>query len=142
MHFDPAIAAQQALHRAAEEGELADLEQQVADAEDTFSSSTGAEAAEAFARLQDLGERLPEARAFQEFLIYAAWQQVAEDPLPGHFQRGAALCDRFLRRFGSELHGTETLHRVTAIRRSFTGGLGAEPDGVPEYDEDAFSGGD
>lgn len=143
MHFDPAIAAQQALHRAEEGGELGELREDVVDAEEAFSSSAGQEATEAFERLQALGDRLPNARCFQEFLIYITWQQVTEVTIPRYFQRGAELCDRFLARFGKELDGSDTLQQVRSIRSSFRGGLGHSDDATPaEYDEDAFKGGD
>lgn len=143
MQFDPSIAAQQALHRAEEEGELKDLREEVVEAEETFSSSAGPEATEAFERLQGFGERLPEARFFQEFLIYVTWQQVTEDTIPRYFQKGAELCSRFLERFGQEIEGSATLRQVRDIYASFRGGLGEIDDGEPaEYDEDAFKGGD
>ena len=143
MHFDPAIAAQQALHRAEEEGELGDLKEEVADMEESFSASAGTEATEAFEKLQALGERLPDARFFQEFLVYITWQQVTEVTLPRYFQKGAELSDRFLERFGGELDGSDTLRQVRSLRRSFRGGLGEQEEGAPaEYDEDAFNGGD
>ncbi len=143
MHFDPSIAAQQALHRAEEEGELGDLREAIVDAEETFSSSAGPEASEAFDRLQSFGERLPEARFFQEFLIYITWQQVTEVTLPRYFQKGAELCDRFLDRFGRELQGSDALRQVHSIHSSFRGGLGETDDSEPaEYDEDALKGGD
>lgn len=143
MQFDPSIAAQQALHRAEEEGELGDLTEEIAAAEETFSSSTGPEGTEAFERLQSFGERLPRVRFFQEFLIYITWQQVTEETIPRHFQKGAELCERFLQRFGKELDGSETLRQVRDIHASFRGGLGGTGDAEPaEYGEDAFKGGD
>ncbi len=143
MHFDPSIAAQQALHRAEEEGELGDLREAIVDAEETFSSSAGPEASEAFDRLQSFGERLSEARFFQEFLIYITWQQVTEVTIPRYFQKGAELCDRFFDRFGRELQGSDALRQVHSIHSSFRGGLGETDDSEPaEYDEDALKGGD
>lgn len=143
MHFDPAIVAQQALHRAEEADELGDLREEVVDAEDSFSSTAGQEATEAFERLQAFGERLPDARFYQEFLIYITWQQVTEVTIPRYFQKGAELCDRFLERFGTELEGSDTLRQVRSIRSSFRGGLGQGGDSTPaEYEEDAFKGGD
>ena len=142
MHFDPAITAQQALHRAEEEGELGDALNEIVEAEETFSSEAGPEARRAYDCLQQIGEQLPEARAFQEFLIYITWQQVTEETIPQHFQKGVELCDRFLARFSGELEGSETLNQVVAIRKSFQGGLGSEESPVPEYEEDMFKGGD
>lgn len=143
MDFDPSIAAQQALHRAEEEGELGELRAEIVEAEETFSSSAGPEATDAFDALQSLGERLPEARSFQEFLIYITWQQVTENTVPRYFRKGAELCDRFLDRFAGDLQGGETLRQVRDIRASFRGGLGEiDDDEAAEYDEDAFRGGD
>ena len=143
MHFDPSIAAQQALHHAEEEGELGDLREEVVEAEETFSATADTEATEAYARLQNLGERLPQARYFQEFLIYITWQQVTEETIPRYFRKGAELCDRFLERFARELEGSDTLRQVRDIRASFRGGLGETGDAGPaEHDEDAFKGGD
>ena len=142
MHFDPSIAAQQALERAKEQGQLGELEDEIVEAEETFSASAGSEAKRAYALLQQLGEGLPEAQAFQEFLIYITWQQVTEETIPQHFHKGLELCERFVRRFGRELEGSVTLSQVVAIRQSFRGGLGDGDDIAPEYDEDAFKGGD
>jgi hypothetical protein len=143
MHFDPAIAAQQALQRAQEDGELGDLRDEIIETEETFSSSAGAEATQAFEKLQQFGEQLPDAQAFQEFLIYITWQQVTEDTIPRYFQFGATLSDRFLKRFGKGLHGSDTLRQVQDIRSSFRSGFGMQDDSVPgEYEEDAFKGGD
>jgi len=142
MHFDPAVAAKHALQRAQREGQLGDLESDIVEAEDAFSSSAGPEAKRAYGRLQQLGEQLPEAQAFQEFLIYITWQQATEETIPQHFNTGVELCDRFLRRFGKQLEGSVTLSQVVDIRNSFRGGLGDRDDSTPEYDEDAFQGGD
>ncbi len=103
MNFDPAIAAQQALHRAQEADELGDLEDEITETEDTFSSDAGPEAKQAYERLQKIGEQLPHAQGFQEFLIYITWQQVTEETIPRHFQRGLQLCNQFLERFGESL---------------------------------------
>ncbi len=142
MHFDPAIAALQALHRAEEHGEFGEFQQEVSDAEESFSSDAGPEAKQAYETLQQLGEQLPQARAFQEFLIYITWQQVTEETIPKHFLKGVELCDRFLTRFGRELEGSEAHQQIVAIRHSFQGGLGEQEETVPEHDEDAFEGGD
>ncbi len=142
MHFDPAIAAQQALHRAKEQGQLGSLEHTIVEAEESFSSNAGPEAKRGYELLQQLGDELPEVRAFQEFLIYITWQQATEETIPQHFHQGVKLCDRFLGRFGSELEGSATLKQVVDIRNSFRGGLGDIDDPTPEYDEDAFKGGD
>ncbi len=142
MHFDPAIAAQQALHRAKEQGQLGSLEHTIVEAEESFSSNAGPEAKRGYELLQQLGDELPEVRAFQEFLIYITWQQATEETIPQHFHQGVKLCDRFLGRFGNELEGSATLKQVVDIRNSFRGGVGDIDDPTPEYDEDAFKGGD
>lgn len=143
MHFDPAIAAQQALHRAEEDGELQRFQTEVVEAEETFSTEAGRNAKQAYEKLQQVGESLPNALRFQEFLIYITWQQVTEETIPEHFQKGLELCDRFLDHFEKEIDGTETHQRIIAIRKSFQGGLGIEEEeNIPEHDEDAFAGGD
>ena len=142
MNFDPAIAAQQALHRAEEHGELGDLQAEIFEAEETFSSDASLEAKRAYELLQGFGDQLPEAQAFQEFLIYITWQQATEETISRHFYKGAELCDRFLERFGRELEGSGTLSQVVSIRDSFRGGLAGREDEIPEHDEDAFKGGD
>jgi len=142
MHFDPAIAALQAFQRAGKQEEFGDFEEDIIEAEETFSSDAGPEAKAAYQRLQDLGEKLPAAKTFQEFLIYITWQQVTEETIPQHFQKGVALCEQFLKRFGKDLTDTETHDQIQSIYASFKAGLGETDNPVPEYDEDAFQGGD
>lgn len=142
MHFDPAIAAQQAFRRSEQDGELGEFQHNIVEAEETFSSDAGSEAKQAYDHLQQLGEQLPEAQAFQEFLIYITWQQVTEETIPKHFRKGAELCDRFLQRFERELEGSVTLNQIVALRESFRSGLHGQEAAIPEYDEDAFHGGD
>jgi hypothetical protein len=143
MNFDPAIAAHQALQHAEEHGELGDLESDILEAEETFSTDQGPQAKRAFETLQELGAQLPEAQHLQEFLIYITWQQVTEGPLARYFQQGLDLCNRFLDRFGKKIEGTTTEQQILAIRESFQGGLGIEEEhAIPEFDEDAFLGGD
>ena len=142
MEFDPAIAAQQAFHRAQEENELGEYADEIAEAEETFSSDAGGEAKQAYQRLQEIGEQLPGAQWFQEFLIYITWQQVTEETIPQHFQKGLQLCNQFLEHFGGTLDGSVTLKQVLDIRESFRAGLGQKEALIPEYEEDAFKGGD
>ena len=99
MNFDPAIAAQQALAQSLESEELGEFQNEITEAEDTFSSNAGLEAKHAFEQLQSIGQKLPEAQAFQEFLIYITWQQVTEETITQHFQTGLQLCNNFLDRF-------------------------------------------
>lgn len=142
MNFDPAIAAQQALHRAQDTDELGEFAEEISETEDIFSSDAGTEAKQAYERLQEIGEQLPEAPGYQEFLIYITWQQVTEETIPRHFQKGLHLCNQFLTRFGEPLKDSVTLNQILDIRESFQGGLGVQESLIPEFDEDAFEGGD
>jgi len=142
MHFDPAIAALQAFQGAVEQEEFGDFEEDIIEAEETFSSDAGPEAKAAYQTLQDIGEKLPDARLFHEFLIYITWQQVTEETISRHFQKGVALCEQYLNRFGKDGDRTETHDQITSIYASFRAGLGETDNPVPEYDEDAFQGGD
>jgi DnaJ-domain-containing protein 1 len=143
MNFDPAIAAQQALQQAEERSELGTLTEDILEAEEIFSTDQGQEAKQAYETLQRYGEKLPQAKWFQEFLIYITWQQVTEGPLARYFQHGLDACDRFLKQFEREIQGTPTHQYIVDIRKSFQGGLGIETeDIVPEHEEDAFQGGD
>ncbi len=143
MNFDPAVTARDALTRACAHDELGDAGTAIEEAEDVFSSETGAEAKRAYETLLAIGERLPQAQAFQEFLIFATWQQVTEETIPQHFRMGVRLTRQFLERFGEHIKGTDMHERVTAIQESFQGGLGGEVDEIQdEYDRDALQGGD
>lgn len=143
MNFDPAIAAHHALQQAEQHGELGDFESEILEAEEIFSTDQGQEAKQAYETLQHYGETLPQAKWFQEFLIYITWQQVTEGPLARYFQHGLDACDRFLEQFEREIQGTPTHQYIVDIRKSFQGGLGIETeDIVPEHEEDAFQGGD
>lgn len=145
MHFDPAIAAQVAFKQVLASGVLGADEDAAVEAEEVFSASAGSEATAAYVTLQELGRRHPDAQAFQEFLVYITWQQVTEETIPRHFQRGLELCNRYLTRFGQTAGADGThLGRVRALRESFRGGLGLseEDDHAEEYDKDAFKGGD
>ena len=101
----------------------------------------GPEAYQAYECLQACGRELPEARYFQEFLIYITWQQAMAETIPQHFRKGAELCDRFLAAFAETLAGSTTLSQVLDMRDSFRGGLIESDHALPEYDEDAFMGG-
>jgi hypothetical protein len=142
LSFDPAIAAHTAFERALSSGELGPDGEQAADWQRTFSESAGPAASQAYRQLLALGQRHPQAHAFQEFLIYGTWQQAAEDPVAEHFQRGAALCDRWL----AETGAADAPHaaQIRALRVSFLNALGGAPqDEVgEEFDRDAFKGGD
>ena len=143
MNFDPAIAAHQALQQAEQQGELGNFEEDIMEAEEIFSTIQGPKATAAFDVLQGLGEKLPQARWYQEYLIYITWQQVTEGPLARYFQHGLDTSNRFLEQFSKEIEGTPTQQHILAIRESFQGGLGIETQEViPEYEEDSFAGGD
>ena|SRR5215216_2455879 len=139
MNFDPAIAAQAALTRA--RGELNEDLALVVDAEERFSSSAGAEAAEAYQELIDIGERHVDAEAYQAFLIHITWQQVTEQTIPRYFQRGLALSRRYLDRFSGT--DRDERRRIEALHQSFRAGLGmADETEDEEYERDTFKGGD
>jgi hypothetical protein len=141
VQFDPAIAAQLSFTRAQASGELgADLAQAKA-AEEIFSGSAGSEARAAYFELQAIGGRHPDAVSFQEFLIYITWQQVTEETLAAHFQRGADLCDRYLDRAGDGRDPVQ-VEQIRELRRSFRAGLGQTDEEVSEYEEDRLIGGD
>ena len=141
MQFDPAIAAQASFARAQGSGELGDDLEQAREAEAIFSGSAGPEAREAYFTLQELGQRRPDAVSFQEFLIYITWQQVTEETIPAHFQRGAELCDRYLNRLAHGHDGIQA-EQVRELRRSFRAGLGLDEDDEAGYDDDTLKGGD
>ncbi len=143
MNFDPAVAARQALQQAENQGELGELEDDILEAEETFSSVQGPEATRAYKALQEFGKNLPQTRYFQEFLIYITWQQVTEGPLPEFFQQGLKLCNQFLEHFSNDILNTPSHEHVLNIRQSFQAGLGMETEEIiEEYEEDSFAGGD
>ena len=141
MQFDPAIAAQVSFTRAQESGELGPDLEQAREAEAIFSGSAGREATAGYFTLLELGERHPDAVSFQEFLIYITWQQVTEETIPAHFQKGAELCDQYLSRLDHG-HDETQAEQISALRRSFRAGLGQGEDDEAEYDADTPKGGD
>lgn len=143
LSFDPAIAAQAAFQRAHARHELKADGTLACELEATFSSSAGEEAAQAYRRLLTLGERHPDACAFQEFLIYSTWQQAAEEPVAEHFRCGLELCDRFLVRVETA-DTARSFAQIRSLRVSFRSALGdTEQDEIgDEYDRDVFKGGD
>ena len=141
MQFDPAIAAQSSFSRAQDSGELGDDLEQAREAEAIFSGSAGREARDAYFALQALGARHPDAVSFQEFLIYITWQQVTEETIPAHFQRGTELCDRYLSR-PARGHDAMQADQIGELRRSFRAGLGQPDDAEADYDDDTPKGGD
>ncbi len=143
MNFDPAIAAQEALARAYAHDELGDAQPDIEEAEELFSTETGADAKRAYETLIAIGETLPQAQGFQEFLIFITWQQVTEETIPRHFRKGVQLSGQFLDRFGARVTGSNIHERIVAIQQSFAQGLGNRVESIQdEYDQDAFAGGD
>ena len=141
MQFDPAIAAQVSFTRAQDSGELGPDLDRAREAEAIFSGNAGREATAGYFTLLELGERHPDAVSFQEFLIYITWQQVTEETIPAHFQKGAALCDRYLGRLARG-HDTLQAEQIRELRRSFRAGLGLSDDDDADYDADTPKGGD
>ena len=141
MQFDPAIAAQVSFTRAQDSGELGPDLEQAREAEEIFSGSAGREATAGYFTLLAIGERHPDAVAFQEFLIYITWQQVTEETIPAHFQKGAELCDRYLSRLARG-HDEVQAEQIRELRRSFRAGLGQSEDDEADYDADTPQGGD
>lgn len=141
MEFDPAIAAQVSFKRAQDSGELGPDLEKAREAEAIFSGSAGPNARAGYFTLQELGERRPDAVSFQEFLIYITWQQVTEETIPAHFQRGADLCDRYLKRLASG-HDEIQAEQIRELQRSFRAGLGQGEDDEAGYEDDTLKGGD
>jgi hypothetical protein len=141
MKFDPAVAAQTSLRRAQQSGELGEDLTRAVETEEIFSAEMGEAAKVAYQTLQKIGERHPEAAFFQEYLIYLTWQQVMAEPIPMYFQKGAELCDRYLKQ-GGDRHDETQVRQIRELRASFRAGLGLG-DSEPElYDEDTVKGGD
>ena len=142
MHFDPALAAQEAFSLAGAGNELGADWDQAVELEETFSSNAGATARDAYERLLALGERYPDASAFQAFCIYITWQQVTEETISRHFRTGVELCETFL----ASRHGkpVQELERITELYGSFRDGLGLdeEDDTLQEFRRDTVKGGD
>ncbi|HJU05423.1 MAG TPA: hypothetical protein VJ692_09750 [Nitrospiraceae bacterium] len=140
MQFDPSIAAQSSFKRAQEAEELGDDLDAAREAEETFSSSAGAEAKSAYEQLQQIGKRYPHAKAFQEFLIHITWQQVTEETIPVHFRKGLELCDQYLATWNDD--DSVQGNQVRELRISFRAGLGLDDEEDNDYDLDTFKGGD
>jgi hypothetical protein len=143
LSFDPAIAARGAFQLAHGRNELGVEGELACELEATFSAGAGEEAVQAYRRLLTLGERHPDAPAFQEFLIYSTWQQAAEEPTAEHFLRGLELCNRFLLR-AETVATARSFAQVRALQGSFRSALGdkGHDEIGDEYDRDAFKGGD
>jgi hypothetical protein len=140
MHFDPALAAQEAFQQA--ETELGSDWDSAVELEDTFSSNAGSTAREAYEGLLALSSRHPQAHAFQAFCIYITWQQVTEETIAHHFQTGMRLSEVYL----GSVDGKEQrdIDYVTELYESFRAGLGLEEEDEMqvEYRRDTPKGGD
>ncbi|MBI3995421.1 MAG: hypothetical protein HY349_05535 [Nitrospirae bacterium] len=142
MKFDTAVAAQEAFKRTQSFGELADDLDSAVEAEERFASSAGQDSTDAYEALLKIGDRHSEATAFLEFLIYTTWNYVIELPSPDRFKKGLELCNRYLKAAVGKTDKTQ-LKQIRELRHSFLNGLGrTEDEGMEEYDEDAFAGGD
>ena len=141
MQFDTAIAAQNAFKRVQQNGELDEDLDRAIEAEEAFSSTAGEESASAYQTMLMIGERHPEATAFQEFLIYITWNHVMDHPTPGRFKKGVELCNRYLKKIPDKKDETE-VKQVLELRKSFLNGLGLGSSDEEEYEEDTFKGGD
>ena len=142
MNFDTAVAAQEAFKRAQSFGELADDLDSAVEAEERFASSAGQDSTDAYEILLKIGDRHSEATAFLEFLIYTTWNYVIELPSPDRFKKGVELCNRYLKEAATKTDKTRQ-SKIRELRHSFLNGLGqADDEGMEEYDEDAFAGGD
>ncbi|MBI3595821.1 MAG: hypothetical protein HY203_01550 [Nitrospirae bacterium] len=142
MKFDTAVAAQEAFKRAQSAGELDEDLDLAIEAEERFASSTGQDSIETYEALLKICETHPTATAFLEFLIYTTWNYVIELPSPDRFKKGLELCNRYLKGTAGKTDKTQ-LKQVHELRHSFLNGLGRTNDeGVEEYEEDAFAGGD
>jgi hypothetical protein len=140
MQFDPALAAQAALHGA--ESELGSDWETALQLEDSFSSNAGMAARQAYEGLLDLAQRYPDAHAFQAFCIYITWQQVTEETIARHFQTGAQLCERYLA--APEGKSLADIEQIRELFSSFRAGLGLEEedDIQVEFRRDTPKGGD
>lgn len=141
MQFDPAVAAQLSLARSQETGELGEDEANASVAEETFSTTSGDSGRAAFYTLLEIGLGHPDARAFQEFLIYITWQQVTDEMDPAYFRTGLELCDHYLSRWGDCTDDMQ-VQQVSELRTSFRNGLGLDFEEDHDYDKDALKGGD
>lgn len=140
MQFDAALAAQETLQEA--ESELGDDWGEAAELEETFSSSAGATARDAYEQLLALSARHPKAHRFQAFCIYITWQQVTEETIARHFHTGMTLAEAYL----ASPEGKDPRHLayVAELLGSFRAGLGLdeEDDIVLEFRKDTPKGGD
>lgn len=138
MTFDASIAAQQALQRVQDSGELGEHLDGALEAESVFSASVGDEALSAYESLQALSDPYAHAKSFQAFLIYITWQQFVEETSATHVRTGLALCDRYLAKWDD---GSAEAEQILELRTSYKAALG-EHEEEDDCDEDVFKGGD
>jgi hypothetical protein len=140
MQFDPALAARSAFQNA--EAELGPDWVTAVELEAVFSSSAGQDASDAYDALLQLGERHPQAHAFQAFCIYITWQQVTEHTVPRYFATGVRLCERYLG--APEGKSQADITQIRELHDSFKAGLGMEEehDMQQEFRQDIPKGGD
>lgn len=140
MRFDPALAAQDVFRESQQE--LGPDWDAAVEWEQTFSSSAGAEAREAYERLLALAHHYPTARSFHAFCIYITWQQAAEEPIARHFETGFRLCESYLATYKA----SDPVHveRITELRASFRTGLGLQEEDelLIDYQNDTPKGSD
>jgi hypothetical protein len=142
MKFDTAVAALEAFKRAQSAGELGEDLEPANEAEDRFASSAGQDSTQAYEALLKIGELHPTVTAFLEFLIYTTWNYVIEFPSPDRFKKGLELCNRYLKEAANKSDPTQ-MKQIRELRHSFLNGLGQTDDeGMEEFEEDAFAGGD
>ena len=123
-------------------GELGSDWDTAVELEDTFSSSAGATAREAYEGLLALAARYPKAHSFHAFCIFITWQQVTEETIAHHFQTGLRLCEIFLASPDGK-HRAD-VEQITELYGSFRDGLGLdEEDEIQvEFRKDTPKGGD
>jgi len=141
MNFDPAIAAQVALHECEHSGELGEDFERVSEAEEIFSASAGQVAKSAYLELLQIGKIHSQAMSFQEFLIFITWQQVTEETIPLHFQTGVTLCDAYFTNLQGT-HSSQHFSQIQELYRSYRNGLGLDDTDPHDYDDDIIKGGD
>lgn|SRR5574337_1989907 len=140
MHFDPALAAQEAFYHA--ESELGSDWDTAVELEVAFSSNAGATAREAYEGLLELARHYPKAHSFHAFCIYITWQQVTEETITCHFETGLKLSEAYL--VSQEGKNPRDIDYVTELYGSFRAGLGLEEEDEiqAEYKRDTPKGGD
>jgi hypothetical protein len=140
MRFDPALAAQDAFSQA--EAELGSDWDAAVQLEETFSANAGIIAREAYEGLLALAQRHPNAYSFQAFCIYITWQQVTEETIARHFERGLKLCETYLA--SREARTERNVEQIEELYSSFKAGLGLEEQDElqVEYKRDTPKGGD